>query len=352
MLMRKTVFVVDDNDTNLSMAEEGLEDFYDVMTIPSGARLFTILKKIKPHLILLDILMPEMDGFEVLKKLKNDKEYSDIPVIFLTALIDPETETLGFEMGVIDFISKPFSTPVLLNRVRLHIDITQLIKKRTVELEASNAKLERSHRNLIYILADMVENRDEGTGGHIDRTTEYIKILIEEMIRKGVYKEELEDCDMETMSTCAILHDVGKIGVSDLILNKPDKLTEDEFIKMKNHASNGARIINNVIARTGDDVFLHNALLFAEYHHEKWDGTGYPHGLKGKEIPIQGRLMAIADVYDALVSERPYKPAFTHEKAVKIIMDDSGKLFDPVIAEVFLSICDRFNEIKGRIKDK
>ena len=351
-VMRKTIFVVDDNDTNLSKAEEGLENSYDVMTIPSGARLFMMLKKIQPHLILLDILMPEMDGFEVLDKLKKSEEYREIPVIFLTAQNDPEVETRGFEAGVVDFITKPFSTTVLLNRVKLHIDVSTLVQEKTYELERSHAELERSHRNLIFILADMVENRDQGTGGHIDRTTEYIKILIEEMVKRGVYYDEIKDWDIEMISICAILHDVGKIGVSDMILNKPARLTEDEFDSMKNHAANGARIINNVIARTGEDPFLVNARLFAEFHHESWDGSGYPHGLKGLEIPIQGRIMAIADVYDALISERPYKPAYAHEDAVKIIMEDSGKKFDPAIADVFRDICGSFIEVTRRIKDK
>ncbi|MDR0273377.1 MAG: response regulator [Clostridiales bacterium] len=342
--MRKTIFVVDDNDTNLSKAEEGLEDFYDVMTIPSGARLFTILKKIKPHLILLDIEMPEMDGFQVLEILKSTKEYKEIPIIFLTGIREPEIEARGFESGVVDFVTKPFSAPVLLNRVKLHIDVNLLIKEHT-------EKLARNHQNMIFILADMVENRDSGTGGHIERTSEYVKVLVSEMQKEGVYADQIKDWDLEMMGICAILHDIGKIGITDIILNKPGKLTDEEFAQMKNHASNGANIINRVINRTGEDEFLHNALLFAEYHHESWDGSGYPHGLKELNIPIQGRVMAIADVYDALISERPYKPAFTHEKAVDIIMKDSGKRFDPAIANVFNTIHDQFNTVRQTIKD-
>ena len=343
--MRKIIFVVDDNDTNLSKAEEVLEDSYDVMTIPSGARLFTILKKLRPHLILLDILMPEMNGYEVLEILHRDPDFKDIPVIFLTSMSDPDAESRGFDMGAVDFIIKPFSPSVLLNRVKLHIDVSQIIQERTAELE-------RAHRNLIHILADMVENRDEGTGGHIDRTTAYIRILLDEMIKKNTYADELASWDVETMATCAILHDVGKIGVSDMILNKPAKLDDDEFKKMKNHAANGARIINNVIEHNGEDIFLKNALLFAEYHHESWDGSGYPHGLKEHDIPIHGRIMAIADVYDALVSERPYKPPFTHERAVEIIMKEAGVKFDPKLADVFFSIAHKFNEIKNAIGEK
>ncbi|MCL2048550.1 MAG: response regulator [Defluviitaleaceae bacterium] len=343
--MRKTIFVVDDNDTNLSKAEEVLEDTYDVMTISSGSRLFSILGRIKPHLILLDIEMPEMNGFQVLERLKKQPEYEKIPVIFLTGINDPETEAKGFDSGVVDFITKPFSAPVLLNRVKLHIDVTLLIKEHT-------EKLERSHQNLIFILADMVENRDSGTGGHIERTSEYVKILIREMQTQGVYMSQIATWDIEMMGICAILHDIGKIRVTDLILNKPGKLTNEEFEQMKNHASNGATLINRVIDRTGRDEFLHNALLFAEYHHESWDGSGYPHGLKTTDIPLQGRIMAIADVYDALISERPYKPAFSHQQAVDIIHRDSGKRFDPEIIKIFLDVNGEFRHIESVIKKK
>jgi len=292
----------------------------------------------------LDILMPEMDGFQVLEELKRQKEYNDIPVIFLTGIRDPEQEALGFEQGVVDFITKPFTKSVLLNRIKLHIDVNILIREHT-------EKLARNHQNMIFILADMVENRDAGTGGHIERTKEYVKLLVAEMQKQCVYHEEVKDWDLEMMGVCAILHDIGKIGISDSILNKPAKLTDEEFKQMKNHASNGALIIQRVIKRSGDDEFLQNALLFAEHHHESWNGSGYPCGLKELEIPLQGRVMSLADVYDALISERPYKPAFTHEKAVEIIMNDSGKKFDPKIADVFNSIHEKFREVMRSVKD-
>jgi putative two-component system response regulator len=313
------------------------------MTIPSGSRLFIILKKIKPDLILLDIEMPEMNGFEVLETLRKEKEYKNIPVIFLTGVRSPEIEARCLESGAVDFVTKPFSTPVLLNRVKLHIDVHSLIKQHMEELA-------RNHQNMIFILADMVENRDSGTGGHIERTSEYVKVIVQEMQKQGVYMEEIKDWDSEIMGICAILHDVGKIGISDTILNKPGILTEEEFTKMKDHATNGASIINRVIDRTGEDEFLRNALLFAEFHHESWDGSGYPHGRVGLNIPIQGRIMAIADVYDALISARPYKPAFPHEKAVEIIMKDSGKRFDPKIADIFFSIHEQFKSVQLTVR--
>ena len=335
----KTIFVVDDNDTNLSRAEESLENHYNVMTIPSSAKMFTLLNKIKPDLILLDIEMPEMSGFQAMELLKATDEYANIPVIFLTGVSSAEVEAEGFELGAVDFISKPFSTPVLLNRMKLHIGVNDLVKERT-------AALEHAHRSILLILADLVESRDEGTGGHIERSTQYIRLLINEMKAQCVYEDELATWELKNVAICAALHDVGKIAVSDVILNKPGKLTVDEYADMKNHAVVGAEIINRVISHTGENSLLDNAKLFAEYHHENWDGTGYPHGLKGLEIPLQGRIMAIADVYDALVSVRPYKTALTDDEAANIIIEESGKRFDPAIVKVFISIKDKFKEVR------
>ena len=338
--MEKTIFVVDDNDTNLSMANEALKEQYRVLTLPSAAKMFALLKRIKPDLILLDIKMPDMDGFEALKYLKDDFTLADIPVIFLTSMTDAAVEVRGFQMGVIDFITKPFSAPVLLNRVKTHLDIDEIIRERT-------ARLQRLQNSIVFVLADMVENRDQGTGGHIERTTTYIKILLAAMIARGLYAEELSKIDLDLMTSSARLHDVGKIAISDNILNKPDKLTDDEFAIMKTHTSQGERTIGQIVSRTGDrEAFLQNARLFAGYHHERWDGRGYPYGLAGTDIPLQGRILAFVDVYDALVSERPYKKPFTHEEAINIIMENVGKQFDPNIAEVFYEVRDQFKAVK------
>ena len=336
---RKTIFVVDDSDTNLSTAEEVLEEAYDVMTISSAARMFTLLDKIQPHLILLDIEMPHMDGFEALTILKSNPKYSGTPVIFLTSLNDVASEVRGFELGVVDFIIKPFSAPVLLNRVKMHLSVDQLLRERT-------SRLEKAHKDMIFVLSDIVENRDCGTGGHIERTTEYIRILTEAMIERGVYADELLTWDLNVVVASSLLHDVGKIGISDLILNKPGKLTAEEFEIMKSHAQGGEKIIDQIILRTGEDEFLKNARLFAAFHHENWDGTGYPYNLAGENIPLQGRIMAIGDVYDALISVRPYKKAFTDEEAVDIIVKESGRRFDPKIIEVFSDIRGQFEKTR------
>ncbi|MCL2617723.1 MAG: response regulator [Defluviitaleaceae bacterium] len=332
---RKVIFVVDDSDTNLSTAEAVLEDSYDVMTMSSAARMFTLLEKIQPHLILLDIEMPQMNGFEAMGSIKENPRYSDIPVIFLTSLSDTASEVKGFELGVVDFITKPFSTPVLLNRVKMHMNVDQLLRERT-------SRLEKAHKDMIFVLSDIVENRDQSTGGHIERTTEYIRIMCEAMLERGLYADEIRTWDLAVVAASSLLHDVGKIAISDTILNKPGKLTPEEFEIMKSHADIGEKIIDQIISRTGEDDFLRNAKVFAASHHENWDGTGYPYRLAGLDIPLQGRIMAIGDVYDALVSSRPYKKAFTDEEAVEIMKKDTGRRFDPSIIEVFVAIQDKF----------
>jgi len=324
------------------MAESALEDQYRVMTMPSAATMFNLLNKVTPDLILLDIEMPEMDGFDALKILKSKELWADIPVMFLTGRTDEEVEVLGFEMGAIDFVTKPFSAPVLLNRIKTHLDIDEIIRERT-------SQLHRLQNSIVSVLADMVENRDKGTGGHIERTSVYIKILISGMRERGIYTDEINNWDVEKIVSSARMHDLGKISITDIIVNKPDRLTEAEYEVMKTHAVEGERIIDEIILRTGEGEFLRNARLFAGFHHERWDGKGYPHGLKGEEIPLQGRIMAIADVYDALVSERPYKRPFAHEEAVRIIMENSGKQYDPRIAQVFYEVKDLFKAVRAGI---
>jgi len=318
----KTIFVVDDSDVNLLKEKQALEGRYRVFTMPSAAKMFSLFEKVMPDLILLDIEMPEMDGFTAMELLKQDEKTENIPVMFLTATVDENIEARGFELGAVDFITKPFFKQALIRRIESHLNISELIKMRTEHIE-------KLQNGIVSVLADVVENRDKTTGGHIERTSAYVRLLIEEMVARGVYKEEMQkmkrDWNIELVCASARLHDIGKLAISDLILNKPERLTNDEFEKIKTHVAEGEYIINQIASKTGDVEFLRYAKLFASYHHERWDGTGYPHGLKSEEIPLHGRIMAVADVYDALVSDRPYKKAFPHEKAVEIIVSDSGK---------------------------
>jgi putative two-component system response regulator len=331
----KTIFIVDDNDTNLMTAKTALEGKYRTFALPSAAKMFKLSEKITPDLILLDVDMPEMDGFETMRILKADERQKSIPVIFLTAKNDAASEIRGFEMGALDFINKPFSPPVLIRRIETHIETDRLIKE-------SQRAVRNIHNATISVIADMVENRDKVTGGHIERTQHYMKILVNELVRAGIYADEISAWDINLLLSSAQLHDVGKINISDLILNNPGKLTEEEFDLIKLHCADGEQIIDRIISKTNDDGFLLHAKKFAGSHHEKWDGTGYPRKLRGEEIPLQGRIMAIADVYDALVSERPYKKPFSHEQSVEIIKKDSGTHFDPKIVEAFLNVADDF----------
>ena len=337
--MQKTVFVVDDKSTNLSMAEKAMENQYRVITLSSAEKMFKMLEKVTPDLILLDIDMPEMNGFEAMKQLKISKSYSNIPVIFLTGLTEAKDEAHGIELGAVDFITKPFSEPVLLNRIKYHMQIDELIRERTKQLE-------RLKNSIVYTLADVVESRDANTGGHVARTTVYVKILTEALLKHNIYSDIIQEWNIESVVSSARLHDLGKIAIPDNILNKPGPLTHDEFEIMKTHSQEGERLIDQMIERSGDAEFLNNAKLFAGHHHERWDGKGYPHGLANTQISLQGRIMAIIDVYDALTTERPYKKAFPHEEALKIIMDLSEVQFDPAIADVFFQENEQFKAVK------
>jgi len=341
--VQKTIFVVDDNDTNLQAAKEALKSHYRVLTLPSAFKMFTMMEKITPDLILLDIEMPEMDGFEALSRLKETK--SVVPVVFLTSLHDADVEVKGFQLGVVDFITKPFSAPVLINRIKTHLDIDELIRERTAQLHEKTIQLENLQNAIIFGFADLVEGRDENTGGHIDRTSKYIQLLLDELIERGIYEDEINSLNKYSFVSSARLHDVGKIVISDVILNKPGKLTDEEFEIMKTHALEGEQAIDSIASRTDDVEFLENAKLFAGSHHERWDGRGYPRGLKGTEIPLHGRIMAIVDVYDALVSERPYKKPFDPDDAIKLIVDNAGTQFDPLITNVFYEVREKFKSI-------
>ena len=356
--IRYKIILVDDNMANLTQGKNLLKTFYKVFPAPSAAKLFETLENIIPDLILLDIDMPEMNGYEAIKKLKADPRFTDIPVIFLTAKNDEDSELEGFNLGAVDYVSKPFSGPLLLKRIANQIlivksqealmDYAENLEKKVREKTEEVIKLQNA---VLTTITDLVEFRDNLTGGHISRTCLYLKALVEELVREEIYKEEISQWDMESFIASAQLHDVGKIAITDLILNKPGKLTNEEFEIMKSHVSAGVDAIEKIMANSNDSSFLRHTMAIVGTHHEKWDGSGYPVGLKGLDIPLEGRLMAIADVYDALISERSYKKAFTHEEACKIIEDSAGKHFDPVLVGVFRNVEDEFAQIAQAIQD-
>jgi putative two-component system response regulator len=363
---RCSIIMVDDNTATLAIGRNMLKTFYKVYPAPSAAEMFNIMKKHLPDLILLDIDMPVMNGFETIKQLKADPRFVDIPVIFLTAKDDDDSELEGLNLSAADYIFKPFSASLLLKRVSNQL----LLIRQKRELLAAQAELEQHSRNLedivrsktsevvmlqhavLATVADLVEFRDNQTGGHISRTENYLKALTDELLRQSVYRETLADWNMDFFLQSALLHDVGKIAISDQILNKPGKLTPDEFEVMKTHVTVGVDAIERILCNTNEHAFLRHALLVVGTHHEKWDGSGYPMGLKGRNIPLEGRLMAVADVYDALVAVRPYKRAFSHEEARKIIEDSAGKHFDPVLVELFKRVEGSFARTLLEKRDK
>jgi putative two-component system response regulator len=346
---KKKVVLVDDNPVNLKLARNTLMERYNVFTVPSAEKLFQFLEQTLPDLILLDVVMPEISGYQAIETLKNNPRTAGIPVVFLTSKTDTVSELEGFSLGAIDYISKPFSPQLLLKRVEVHLllesqkeelkdlneNLQLLVEKKTEEvLELQNA--------VMITMANLVECRDDVTGGHVERTERFLRILVEEMVAQRVYKDILDTWDINLFLQSSKLHDVGKIAIRDSVLLKPGPLTMEEFDEMKQHTVFGETVIEKIQQKARESIFLTHAKIMAGTHHEKWDGTGYPRGIAGSNIPLQGRLMAFADVYDALVSDRPYKKAFPPEQAVKIITDGCGTQFDPELKKAFLSAAGRF----------
>ncbi len=347
---RQTIMLVDDNQANLNIGKNMLKNFYEVYALPSAERLFKFLESVTPDLILLDIGMPGMDGFDVIRILKAEARYADIPVIFVTAKTEETDELEGLALGAVDYVTKPFSAAILLKRIENHL----LIERQKAELKKLNdgliemvkektARISGLQGLIISSLAELVEFRDILTGGHISRTQRYMELLINHMLEYNVYSEELLSWEnMEYVVPSTQLHDLGKIFVSDAILNKPGPLTPEEFEVMKTHVTKGVEAIRRLEKKGENRPFLQYAEIAAGMHHEKWDGSGYPAGLKGHDIPLLGRLMAIADVYDALTSYRPYKEPMTADKAADIIIAGSGSHFEPMLVGVFKKVADRF----------
>ena len=353
---RPRIIIVDDNISNLTQGRNILKSFYEVFPAPSVDKMFEILENILPDLILLDIRMPERSGYDAIKELKEEERFRDIPVIFLTAKADDESELMGFDMGAVDYVRKPFNPPLLLKRIEkelLFVKQTKELKKTQKELQRIVDSLEEAvlekvkaiselQNSIISDVAELVEFRDENTGGHLLRTKVFLKILVEEMIEQGIYSHITDEWDVDLLVLSSALHDVGKIVISDAILLKPDKLTPEEYELMKSHVSASVDVIERMMDNSPGSDFLKYAFAIAGTHHEKWDGTGYPIGLRGENIPLEGRLMAIVDVYDALTSKRPYKEPLSHEESYRIIVEGSGEHFDPKLVKVFQAMSKEF----------
>ncbi|MDO6545621.1 two-component system response regulator [Pseudoalteromonas carrageenovora] len=318
---RPRILIVDDEPANLKVMREVLGNQYRMSFAKSGDAALALLEKELPKLILLDIMMPDMNGFEVCQKVKANPKTSHIPIIFVTALGDESDEFKGFELGAVDYITKPISPAIVRARVKTHLSLVQA------------EQLKQAHVDLVHRLGRAAEYKDTDTGEHIVRMSQYSKVLA---LALGMNESEAE-----LLRQAAPMHDVGKIGIPDAILLKPGRLTSDEFDHMKQHAVIGAQILAN-----SSSPLLQLAHTLAIEHHEKWDGTGYPHGIKGEDISVEGRIVAIADVFDALTSKRPYKEAWSVEETVEHLKSQAGSHFDPNLINLFIEKLDDIIAIK------
>lgn len=360
---QKTVLIIDDTPDNLAVLGALLMPYYEVRIARSGQRaLAAVGSEPRPDIILLDIMMPQMDGFEVLKRLKANPDTQDIPVIFITALEAVEDEVQGFALGAVDYITKPIKPAIVLARLRTQLEIKEareILRNHNGWLEAEVSRRLHQYHTVqdisIRALASLAEARDNETGNHILRTQAYVNVLAKELSLLPKYAGLLTPETIETYTKAAPLHDIGKVGIPDSILHKPGKHTAEEWEIMKTHAQVGADAIWRAIQDEEDNDavnFLYIAMEIARNHHEKWDGSGYPQGLKAGQIPLSARLMALADVFDALISKRVYKPAFSIEKATEIILEGKGRHFDPEVVDAFLARQEDFRKIAERYADK
>jgi putative two-component system response regulator len=358
---KATVLVVDDTPANLSLMTGLLRDIYKVKAAIDGEKALRIAQSdAPPDLILLDIMMPGMDGYEVCRRLQANPATRDIPIIFLTAKAGIEDEKMGLELGAVDYITKPISPPIVLARVRNHLALkasADFLRNKADFLEAEVARRTAEVMAIqdvtIMAMASLAETRDSDTGNHIRRTQHYVKVLAQHLRKHPRFASVLDDDRYIAMLfKSAPLHDIGKVGIPDRILLKPGKLTFEEFEIMKTHTTLGRDAIQAAEEHLGMKVeFLNLAKEIAYGHQEKWDGSGYPQGAAGEAIPVGARLMAVADVYDALISRRVYKEGMPHDKAAAIIVQGRGQHFDPDIVDAFVAVQDQFIAIAQRFAD-
>jgi putative two-component system response regulator len=355
-----TILVVDDTADNLDLMAGLLQDRYRVKVAINGEKALQIARSgSPPDLILLDIMMPGLSGYQVCEQLKQDPATRDIPIIFLTAMAATEDETRGLELGAVDFITKPVNPPIVLARVATQLQLKVAADVLRDQKSWLEAEVQRRTHDLIAIqdvtiqmMAGLAETRDSETGNHIRRTQHYVKALAQQLRSHPRYGSQLDDRTIDLLFRSAPLHDIGKVGIPDRILLKPGRFTPEEFAIMQTHTTLGRDAIATAERQLGVEVdFLRVAKEIAYSHQEKWDGSGYPQGLAGEAIPLSARLMALADVYDALISRRIYKQAMSQEDAVAIIEEGRGRHFDPDVVEAFRAVAGEFRAIAERFGD-
>lgn len=352
-LKQQHVLIVDDIAENIKVLLNTLKGLFSIQVATNGQKAIEIASTAPlPDLILLDIMMPEMDGYEVLRRLKANPVTEKIPVIFVTALNEIDQELKGLQLGAVDYIIKPINPDLVISRVCNHLELKRHRDQLQELVDEKTRQLKIAQEGAVEAMGIVAENRDPETGGHILRTKNYVKILAEQLSNSPKYQNALTDEKIEYLYHAAPLHDLGKVAITDTILLKPEGLTSDEFEVMKTHTTIGEKTIESVQARLGATGFLSTARDIAGTHHEHYDGTGYPRGLKGDEIPLCGRIMALADVYDALISKRCYKMPIKHSEAVEMIASEKGKQFDPDVVDAFLELQEVFRETALEFSDQ
>jgi putative two-component system response regulator len=356
---KPNVLVVDDTPANLQLLANMLKERgYKTRPVPSGMLALQAAKVVPPDVILLDINMPEMNGYEVCERLKADEQLKEIPVIFISALNEALDKVKAFSVGGVDYITKPFQIDEVQARVETHLKLRSLQK----ELEKHNRELEKlvqaqvkrisdTQLAMIFALAKLAESRDDDTGMHLERAQVFCKQLAGRLKQRSRWGDQIDEAFVENIFHASPLHDIGKVAIPDHILLKPGKLTPEEFEVMKTHARLGADTLEAVRQKYPGNALLDMGITIAGFHHEKWDGSGYPQGLAGEAIPLSARIMAVADVYETLRAKRCYKPAFSHEKSTEIVLASSGTHFDPEIVKAFVELKDEFKKIRDETEE-
>lgn len=361
-----SVLVVDDSEMNRDLLLRRLKKMgLHITEACNGAEALEALEQHEFDLVLLDIMMPVMDGYETLERMKEKPNTKKIPVIMITALDDIESAVKCIDMGAVDYVTKPFNPILLQSRVSASLErkhLSDMEENRRIQVELNNEylseqvrekvlEISRSQLAAIFAMSKLAESRDPETGEHLERMREYCKVLSDQLSRISKYSSIIDREFVDSIYAASPLHDIGKVGVEDSVLLKPGKLTEEEWVQMKLHPVIGAETLREVDRQHPGNAFIQTGIEIAESHHEKWDGSGYPHGLSGETIPLSARILALGDVYDALTSKRCYKDAFSHEKSVNIILEGDGRHFDPDVVIAFKETEDEFQRIRKEFID-
>jgi putative two-component system response regulator len=346
------ILVVDDTVENLALLTRMLKDCgYMVRPVPNGRLALQAVKGEKPDLILLDVTMPEMDGYEVCRRLKEDPQLSEIPVLYISALSQTSEKLKAFEAGGVDYITKPFQFEEVKARVETHLKLHRLQMGLEGQVQKQVKEITELQMGMIFGLAKLAEARDNDTGKHLERIQILCRLFAGELSKHSNFSELINSTYCDMIFNASPLHDIGKVGIPDNILLKPGRLTPEEFEIMKTHTTIGCQTLKEVHQRFPNNEFLNMGIKIAHYHHEKWNGQGYPDGLKGNDIPLCARIMAVVDVYDAVRSKRVYKPPCSHQATCEIIQRDSGTHFDPALVEVFIELQNQFYAVWADLQD-